>query len=273
MRYQINILTQIYLATLLFVSFSCSKTKVQDSFVFPEIIDTLKTTDYYYSPTYLTIPLNLGYTIQKSCNKADLIDTTFDYEVFVNEDHSDTTNKSVKNRKGLSIYVDTTEVVSTIIYEWGIPPLISDFQNDLVHHSKGKTERSISKINYAERGDFWNASKFVVKGLPVYIFNSTKKSVRLKLQSGQIMMIQEALDLNGNWKPIELWQYAWCGRSYYDVILKPDYYLMTKIVKFKGAFETLLRLKLMNENEIIYSNPFKGSINLSQTDTSSYPYI
>jgi len=269
MRYIINILTQIYLATLLFASFSCSKTKVQDSFVFPEIIDTLKTTDYYYSPTYLTNPLNQFLTIQKSCNNADLLDTTIDYDIL----NSDTINKSVNNRKDLSIYVDTTKEVSVIIYEWGIPPLIFDSINGFENHSKEKTEKTNSKINYAERIERWNANKIVVKGLPVYIFNSTKKSVRLKIQDGQIMMIQEALVSNGNWKPIEFWRYSWCGISYRDVILKPDYYLMTKIVKFKGSFKTLLRLKLINENEIIYSNPFKGSINLSQTDTSSYPYI
>ena len=255
--------------TLLFTSCSDSKIKNLDTFIFPDIVDTLKQADNYYSPSHLTTPINFIKTIQKLGNKADLLDTTFYYKYFINDHHlSDTTNKSVTNRKGLSIFVDTTREVSVDIDEWEIPPFFFDSTPENENQPKSKTEKIIDSVNYAVRLELWKADKKLVRGFPVYIFNSTKNSIRLEGQDGRVMMIQEALDPNGQWKPIEYWEFSDCGNSYGGIVLKPDFYLMTKVVKYKGHFETLLRLKLKNKNEIIYSKPFKGSINLSQTDTS-----
>lgn len=259
--------------TILYASCSDSKTNDQDIFVFPDIVDTMKTADSYHSPKYLTTPINFIKTIHKLGDKADLLDTTNYYEYFIDDHHlSDTTNKSVTNRKGLSIFVDTTREISVDIDEWGIPPFFFDFPPDDENHPKSKTEKIIDSVNFAVRQELWKANKTLVRGFPVYIFNSTKNTVRLEEQDGRVMMIQEALDPNGQWKPIEYWQFSDCGNSYGGVILRPNYYLMTKVVKYKGPYETLLRLKLLNKDEIIYSKPFKGSINLSQTDTSLFDH-
>jgi hypothetical protein len=259
--------------TLLFASCSDSKTNNQDTFVFPDIVDTLKIADNYYSPSYLTTPINFIKTIQKLGNKADLLDSINDYEYFIDDHHlSDTTNKSVTKRKGLSIFVDTTREVSVDIDEWGIPPFFFDFTPEDENHPKSKTEKIIDSVKFAVRRELWKANKTLVRGFPVYIFNPTKNSIRLEEQDGRVMMIQEALHSNGQWKPIEYWQFSDCGNSYGGVVLRSEYYLMTKVVKYKGPYATLLRLKLINKDEIIYSKPFKGSINLSQTDTSLIDY-
>jgi len=273
MKNRLRILTKIFLMTLLYASCSDTKTNNQDIFVFPDIVDTMKTADSYYSPKYLTNPINFIKTIQKLGDKANLIDTTNYYEYFI-EDHrvSDPINKSIKNRKGLSIYVDTTREISVDIAEWGVPPLFFFGPPDDENHPKSKTEKLIDSVDNAVRFELWESNKKLVRGFPVYIFNPTNNAVRLKHQDGRVMMIQEALDSNGQWKPIEYWQFSDCGNSYGGVILRPNYYLMTKAVKYKGPFETLLRLKLINKDVIIYSKPFKGSINLSQTDTSLLDY-
>ena len=271
MRHSMNKLTYLLLITFLFASYSANATINQKSFAFPDIVDTLKTADNYYSPTLLTTPINLISTIQKFGKKADLLDTTNDYEYFVDDYNlSDTTNKSVTNRKGLSIFVDTTREVSVNLDGWGIPPFFSDYLPDDEEHPKSKTQKLIDSVNFAVRRELWKANKTLVRGFPVYIFNPTKKSVRLEEQDGRIMMIQEALDTNSQWTPIEVWKFSDCGNSYGGVILRPNYYIMTKIVKYKGPYKTLLRLKMINNDEIIYSKPFKGSINLSQTDTSTF---
>lgn len=269
MRKQLHILTQILLITLLFSSCFDKKKNDRVTFIFPDIVDTLKTADTYYSPWHLTRPINFINTIQKTGNKADLLNTIRDYEYFI-DDHnfSDTTNKSITNRKGLSIFVDTTREVSVNIDQWEYPPLFLDYPDEDESPPKSRTQKIIDSVNFAVRIALWEEKKRLVRGFPVYIFNPTKSSVKLEEQSGRVMMIQEALDSNGQWKPIEYWQFSDCGNSYGGVALRPDYYLMTKIVKYKGTYETLLRLKLINHDEIIYSKPFKGSINLSQTDTS-----
>lgn len=255
--------------TFLFVSCSDTKTINQDSFAFPEIVDTLKTANHYYSPFQISTPINFIKTIQKFGSKADLLDTINDYEYFI-DDHnlSDTTNKSVTNRKGISIFVDTTREVSVDLDEWGIPPFFLDFPPDDEEHPKSKTQKLIDSVNFAVRRELWMTNKTLVRGFPVYIYNPTKNPLRIEEQDGRIMMIQEALDSNGQWRPIEAWQFSDCGNSYGGVVLRPDYYIMIKIVKYKGSYETLLRLKMINKDEIIYSKPFRGSINLSQTDTS-----
>ena len=79
------------------------------------------------------------------------------------------------------------------------------------------------------------------------------------------MMIQEALDEDSLWKPIEYWVYSGCGNSYFNPLnLNPYTYLMVPIRKYFGEYKTKMRLKLKNGKKIIYSNTFKGSINKSQ---------
>lgn len=270
MKHRQNILPHLILMVLLLAS--CSNTKTtnvnQDSFLFPDIADTLTPAESYYSPFEITIPNHFIKTIQKFGNKANLLDTTSYYEFFIDGDYlSDTEYNSVKNRKGLLIYVDTTREVSVDLNERAIPPFPSFFLSD---GNRSKTQKLIDSVSFVAKLEAWKANRMLVKGFAVYIYNPTNDTVRLEEQDGRIMIIQEALDTNGQWKPIEVWQFNTCGNSYAGVILQPNYYLMIKTIKYKGTYETLLRLKMMNKNEIVYSKPFRGSINLSQTNTSSF---
>ena len=241
-----------------------------NAFEFPKIIDTTKTSFCYLSPEKLLTPLNFIEQINQIGNSVDLTDTTHTKEKLFIDDHnlSDTTNKNIKERNGLTIYVDNSTNVSLDIEKFSFPPFIFDEMQEGDEKPKTKNELKIEDLVYQAKLKTWNDNRLTFKGYPVYIVNHTKKNIRIEEQDGRLMMIQEAKDKNGNWRPIEVWRFSDCGNSYGGILLKPNNYLMTKIISYKGNFETELRLKLLNDTIVFYSEPFKGSINLSQMDTT-----
>ncbi|MCB0396992.1 MAG: hypothetical protein KDD36_10080 [Flavobacteriales bacterium] len=104
-----------------------------------------------------------------------------------------------------------------------------------------------------------------VKSFPIYIANlSNIYAATLKIQDGSMIMSVEAVDEHGEWKPIEYWSHSWCGNSYYEHIIPPRHFLMTRGIKCSGDFETKCRLKLINTNATLYSNEFIMLINKTQ---------
>lgn len=79
-------------------------------------------------------------------------------------------------------------------------------------------------------------------------------------------MIQEARDEEGNWRPIEFWNYSDCAHSYGAIGILPNNCVVAKVLKYQGDFETEIRVKLRNGNKVFYSNSFVGSINIKQFD-------
>ncbi len=256
----------------MFSNISCSSNeeeKPSQTFVFPEVIDSLEPAVYYYSPTLLSPSINFIQTLQKIGHPANLLDT-LPYVSYINDHHlSDTTNKSVVSSSGLSLLIDTTREVP--LKNRGIlerPPFFFDKYKNEEGLPKSKMQQLIDSLNTANRWQAWEENATFVKGFPVYIVNQSKQAVRVEIQDGQLMIIQEALDPSGKWRPIEYWRYSGCGNSYDGIALRPDHYLMTKVFKYQGNFETLLRLKMRNDTVIYYSPPFRGSIYLTQMDTA-----
>ena len=103
------------------------------------------------------------------------------------------------------------------------------------------------------------------KAWPVFIVNNGDSTHIVETQDSRMsIMIQEAKDLNGQWKPIEYWTHSLCGNSYYSFALPPKHCAIIKIPIYKGNFETELRVKYKKDSIVFYSKPFRGSINLSQ---------
>jgi hypothetical protein len=261
----------IFLAILTILN-SCQTNQENQNteFMFPEIKDTTKFSFCYLSPDKLITPLNFIEEINPIGEPVDLTDTTTSNEKLYIDDHnlSDTTNKGVKERNGLTIYVDDSRVVSLDIEKFSFPPFLFDELSNENERPKTKKELEIENIIYQSKLKTWNDNRYTFKGYPVYIVNHTKNNIRVEEQDGRLMMIQEAKDKYGNWKPIEVWRFSDCGNSYGGILLKPKNYLMTKVIAYKGNFETELRLKLLNDTITFYSKPFKGSINISQMDTT-----
>ncbi|MCB9195074.1 MAG: hypothetical protein H6600_09450 [Flavobacteriales bacterium] len=100
-----------------------------------------------------------------------------------------------------------------------------------------------------------------------YLANTTDTLFKATRQDGSLIMIQEAQNEKGEWKPIEYWVPSGCGNSYFDPLeLKPNHFAKVAIVKYSGSFKTQLRLKLRYSRKckVLYSEPFRGSIEPSQ---------
>jgi|GEM_PF-4637254 len=151
-----------------------------------------------------------------------------------------------------------------------LPELYIDTKQNLPH-------RSPYRFSVDEADGLWsakNARKRKYSGnrneirqlacYPVYLFNPHADSIMFTTQDNQVRMIQEAKDRRGRWKPIEYWEFSTCGNSYFPAILPPLDFALIKMPVYHGDFETEIRLKMEFKKQVIYSAPFKGSINESQ---------
>lgn len=106
------------------------------------------------------------------------------------------------------------------------------------------------------------------KGMVLYIINGTDSTVSISATEGLFYISQEAMDENGEWRPIEyLVGGFFCGASFQTLKLKPKHYTAVTARRYYGNFETEIRFRLNNYEggkSIIYSNKFKGSINKNQ---------
>jgi len=103
-----------------------------------------------------------------------------------------------------------------------------------------------------------------VKVIPAYIVNFTDSIQGIESHDGKIIMIQEALNSNNEWKPIEYFSYSGCGNSYGITSLDTNCYLMFGVNKYKGDVKTKLRVRLRTNGNTILSNEYFGYINKSQ---------
>lgn len=102
-----------------------------------------------------------------------------------------------------------------------------------------------------------------VKVFPVYIVNYTDSIQGIQNQ-GNIIVIQEALNTENEWQPVEYFRYADCGNSYGITLLDTNCYIMFGVIKYNGDFKTKLRLRLKTNGKTIFSNELPGYINKSQ---------
>lgn len=103
------------------------------------------------------------------------------------------------------------------------------------------------------------------EGMTVLLVNNTEVPQRIPTQDYRLYMTQEALDRDGEWKPIESFQMATCGNSYFNVRLNPMTYWTFTAPRYQGAIKTKLRFRLaLGDERTIYSREFKGSVNEGQ---------
>ena len=103
----------------------------------------------------------------------------------------------------------------------------------------------------------------------IYVINKTSDPISISKQDWSLFLIQEAKNKNGEWKPVEYWQYSTCGNSYLSEKIKPNGILKTESLAYFGNFKTEIRFKLLNSDQIYYSNPINGFVNLSQFSVPS----
>ncbi len=226
--------------------FSCKTNKYRtvETSSFPRIIDNLPEGETFFYVDSMQPPLEQGvYAIAKFDAEKIIISDTMQsiYSRYFDE------LLSGKDSGNIEVLVDTKQMLS-------IDTLIE--RNFLL-----EGENIDDMFNRQEKEKLKNK---LIKSFPIFILNKDTSTIEVTHQDGSIMMIQEAKDPNGAWKPIEFWLYSWCGNSYGRFVIPPNYCAVTKIPVYKGDFKTELRLKVEINSNIYYSKPFWGSINLSQ---------
>ncbi len=150
-------------------------------------------------------------------------------------------------------------------YECSDPLRLSGKQKKLAPkrlHFKFNLNEQIK--NPEKLGYVW-MEEFPSNHFSAQFINNTSSKIDIDLQDGSLMMIQEALNENGKWEPIEYWVYSGCGNSYFHSLeLNPGEYTIIPIPVYKGEFKTKIRLKYVRNDIVYYSKAFEGSISPNQ---------
>ena len=101
------------------------------------------------------------------------------------------------------------------------------------------------------------------KGLRLLLVNRTKSEAAFNASDSRLRILQEALDAQGQWRPIEYLPGSWCGNSYHQVFLPAGHYWEFAAPKYGGTLKTKLRFVLQTKPPI-YSPEFEGSVNTEQ---------
>jgi len=78
----------------------------------------------------------------------------------------------------------------------------------------------------------------------VFLVNTTKEQVTFSASDSRLYIVQEALDRDSKWKPIEYLPSSWCGNSYHHVFLGANEYWEFAAARYTGEFKTRLRFRL-----------------------------
>ena len=110
------------------------------------------------------------------------------------------------------------------------------------------------------------AFKGPFQGFRVILANTTGQQVPFQAVDSRLSIVREALDTEGNWRPVEYLTSSWCGNSYHRVFLPPDHYWSFAAPVYQGPFHTAMRFVLYADHGVdpIYSNSFPGSIHPEQ---------
>ncbi|GGK40376.1 MULTISPECIES: hypothetical protein [Flavobacteriaceae] len=164
----------------------------------------------------------------------------------------------------LRIYVDTTQILNMPNYKDNL-----ELNENLQTKSSDILEYSnLVKNSYSK---YYRESNDLKQAYPILIFNQSRLTIPINLKEGWVMMIQEAKDKEGEWKPIEYYEpFVICGNSFWSDILLPNHYAISKIYKYGGQFKTISRVKLLTNDKIYYSNEFNSFINEEQFSLPDY---
>lgn len=99
------------------------------------------------------------------------------------------------------------------------------------------------------------------------IYNNTTDTINIPIHGvGRLLCIQEALDEQNKWLPIEYFSNDRCGNSFSDLELPPQYTVSFYLPWYTGDFKTKLRLriKIGSYATVVFSNEWEGVIDKRQ---------
>jgi len=246
-------MTKFISLTIGLISFICSNS--QNKLVdFP---DTLGTSTKYYSPTFKPIAKAPYWGILTIGQPYDSVDFDPYYKQQPNWTITESVKTWIQDDTTLSIIIDTTQKI--------------DCYEPVFWIKKDSRYYPSNSIRYYESDEIKSMKSATLKeltfiGHPVYILNLTGAEITLRHPKWRIELVQEALNKNNQWIPIEqLFSSPKGQRLPFTVhTLKPGQFIITTVFNYKGDYLTQLRIKVLNGDKTYYSKPFAGSINYSQ---------
>ena len=99
---------------------------------------------------------------------------------------------------------------------------------------------------------------------PVYIVNQTNTIKGFIEKDNYVFGIQEALDSNNYWRPIESKGMDFCGNGMYGIKVHPQEFITILFPKYTGNYKTKLRIRIKIGDNIYVSQSYYGKINRNQ---------
>lgn len=175
----------------------------------------------------------------------------------------DSSNAILRNCKSFNDDFSASEVLDVFVPKGSLWSICESFGiKDSKNNQTLNYPDSLSIFNFESK--HWKHYTNFYQSKPVIITNLSKKPLKVTREDHLLMMIQEAKDPDGQWRPIEHWIHSWCGNSYWVQDLPARSVLVASVPYYDGDFATQLRIKIKNGDIISYSNAYEGNINLEQ---------
>ncbi len=104
---------------------------------------------------------------------------------------------------------------------------------------------------------------FSQQGRVAWIINNTEQNLHLQTYFFPLM-IREAKDARGRWRPIEYLSFGFDQYDFDDMIIYPGEALPFHYKAYSGNFKTKIRFKILGRDGFYYSKPFTGYIDYGQ---------
>ena len=98
----------------------------------------------------------------------------------------------------------------------------------------------------------------------IYLTNLATDSLKFVRFDRSIFAIQEAINKEGKWQPIEYWTLAACGNSYKYHYIPENETLKAESRIYSGNFKTKIRFKVNINDKVYYTNSLNGNVNADQ---------
>lgn len=253
--------------TLLIFFAMTSHTLCDGQVSFVNFPDSFKTSCKHYSPIHKPVSKSAMWGIISIGQPYDSLilwpsTPVYDPNKFVLDKYKDSIKPS------FVIIVDTSQDLDCYEYFFWIEKDKKYYPDQEIGYIENEQQRQFNAKT---------TNQAIFKGYPVYLVNLSDTTIRIRHRKYQVPLVQEALDTDGLWKPIETLFSLPPGvkvTNYSGISpLKSGEMMVSSIYNYKGQFQTMLRVKIMIEKTPYYSQPFKGSINHSQlTSKKTYKF-
>lgn len=227
----------------------------------------------YYMKNLITILTILAVVSCGQQHKNEYVGTTFNFPIIVQPTTTDTMEYFKANY---------------ITHSWSDFVGKSKFCDTLKLSIRRDGDTLIYNEDFIDEGEIWRSDSLKADGLelfpdykstvsridhysrkggyfyPVYIVNQTPATKKFIGKDSYVFAIQEALDTNRNWRPIEGRGFDFCGNGYWGLKIHPKEFLTILMPKYQGTFKTKIRVRIKIGDIIYVSNPFEGTINERQ---------